>query len=150
MSGKQARRALPVKDAVSAGGVVWRRGDDGIEVVVCGRRAEQHWGLPKGTPDDGETMEQTALREVREETGLEVEAGEQLGSIEYWFTSGGVRYHKHVHHWLMQPTGGDVANHDHEYDDVEWVSLHEALHLLSYDNERRILREAARVLGQEL
>lgn len=150
MSGRQTRRSLPVKDAVSAGGVVWRKGDKGIEVVICGRRAERHWGLPKGTPDPGETMEETALREVREETGLEVKAGEQLGSIEYWFTSGGVRYHKFVHHWLMEPIGGDVADHDHEYDDVEWMPLDEAYHLLSYDNERKILREAAQRLGVDL
>jgi 8-oxo-dGTP pyrophosphatase MutT (NUDIX family) len=144
-------RGYPIKDAVSAGGVVWRRSPAGeVEVVLCGRAKDKIWGLPKGTPDDGESIEETALREVREETGLEVIAGPELGSIEYWFTSGGVRYHKFVHHWLMEPIGGDVADHDHEFDAVEWVSLREALRMVSYNNERKMLREAARQLGVDL
>lgn len=141
-------RDLPVKTAVSAGGVVWRRNDAGeVEIVLCGRHKDHVWGLPKGTPDDGESIEQTALREVREETGLEVKAGPELGVIEYWFVSGGIRYHKFVHHWLMEPVGGDLANHDHEFDAVEWVTIPEALQLLTYNNERKIVQEAARVLG---
>ena len=138
---------LPVKDAVSAGGVVWRRSAAGaIEVVLCGRTEEKLWGLPKGTPDDGEAIEETALREVREETGLEVALGEPIGSIEYWFTAAGVRYHKQVHHWLMSPTGGDVSQHDHEFDAVGWFPLAEARKKLSYVNARRILDMAGALL----
>lgn len=143
-------RALPIKDAVSAGGVVWRKSPAGVEVVLCGRTADRLWGLPKGTPDAGESIEQTALREVQEETGLHVVPGEKLGDIDYWFSSGGVRYHKRVHHWLFQPVGGDLADHDHEFDAVEWVPLAEAFRTLSHENERRILAEAARLLGEPL
>jgi 8-oxo-dGTP pyrophosphatase MutT (NUDIX family) len=140
-------RKLPIKDAVSAGGIVWRRGaGGGLEIVVCGRSSEKIWGLPKGTPDDGESIDETALREVREETGLEVDLGEKIGTIEYWFTSGGVRFHKFVHHWLMTPTGGDLANHDHEFDAVEWMPVERARSMLSYANERRMLDEATRML----
>ena len=143
-----SRSSLPVKDAVSAGGVVWRRTDAGeVEIVLCGRRAEKIWGLPKGTPDAGETIEETALREVREETGILPGLGEQLGTIEYWFSSGGFRYHKFVHHWLMEPRGGDVADHDHEFDAVEWVPILPAIERLTYENEKKIAREAARRLG---
>lgn len=139
---------LPIKDAVSAGGVVWRKPPEGqVEIVLCGRPADRLWVLPKGTPDDGESISETALREVREETGLDVRQGESLGAIEYWFTSGGFRYHKFVHHWLMEPIGGDLADHDHEFDDVRWVRLTEALRMLSYENERKVVREAARLLG---
>ena len=139
----------PVKDAVSAGGVVWRRSPAGeVEVVLCGRTSDKIWGLPKGTPDDGEAIEETALREVREETGLEVALGEPVGSIEYWFTANGVRYHKQVHHWLMSPAGGDISQHDHEFDAVDWFPLAEARRRLSYPNERRILDMAvARLEG---
>ena len=143
------RRRLPIEDAVSAGGVVWRKSPDGVEVVLCGR-LDGLRVLPKGTPDGSESLEQTALREVREETGLEVALGESLGSIEYWFTSGGVRYHKQVHHWLMDPTGGSVEAHDHEFDIVEWVHIHDAYRALSYGNEKRVLATAASVLGTEL
>ncbi len=137
----------PVKDAVSAGGVVWRRREgDLIEIVLCGRRSESLWGLPKGTPDLGETIEQTALREVEEETGLKVRLGEPVGTIEYWFMAGGVRYHKRVHHWLMEPVGGDVSGHDHEFDDVEWLEIGEAKARATYENERKIIAEADRLL----
>ncbi|MBI5948425.1 MAG: NUDIX hydrolase [Chloroflexi bacterium] len=139
--------AMPVKDAVSAGGVVWRRDPRGdVEVVLCGRTAAKLWGLPKGTPDTGETLEATALREVQEETGLLVELGPPLGTIDYWFVAAGARYHKVVHHWLMSPTGGDVALHDHEFDDVRWFPIRDARRALTYDNERDILARAEPIL----
>ncbi|MGH2610326.1 MAG: NUDIX hydrolase [Tepidiformaceae bacterium] len=141
------RRRLPIEDAVSAGGVVWRRASDGVEVVLCGRNDGLRV-LPKGTPDDGEALQQTALREVREETGLEVALGESLGTIEYWFTSGGIRYHKQVHHWLMEPTGGNIDAHDHEFEVVEWLPFDQAVATLTYENERRVLRRAAEKLGE--
>jgi 8-oxo-dGTP pyrophosphatase MutT (NUDIX family) len=103
--------------------------------------------LPKGTPDGDETLEQTALREVREETGLQVKATEPLVSIDYWFTLHGVRYHKLVHHWLMEATGGNVNDHDHEFDEVRWMPLAEAIERVAYENQRVVLRDAARALG---
>ena len=136
-----------VKDAVSAGGIVWRTAVGvGIEVVLCGRPTDNFWVLPKGTPDLGETIEETALREVREETGLVVKTGARLPTIEYWFVANGARYHKFVHHWLMEPVGGDVADHDAEFDDVRWVAIDQATTMLTYANERRVLAEAGRVL----
>ena len=136
-----------VKDAVSAGGIVWRAAvGGGIEVVLCGRHTDNLWVLPKGTPDLGETIEETALREVREETGLVVKTGARLPTIEYWFVANGARYHKFVHHWLMEPVGGDVADHDAEFDDVRWVAIDQATTMLTYANERRVLAEAGRVL----
>lgn len=117
-----------------------------MEVVLCGRTSDQLWCLPKGTPAAGETIEETAEREVREETGLVVERGVSLGIIEYWFTASGIRYHKFVHHWLMQPIGGDTADHDHEFDEVRWVPGDRARRMLKYRDEKRILDTALRVL----
>ncbi len=144
-------RRLPIEDAVSAGGLVWRRAPEGgIDVVLCGRRSEKLWGLPKGTPNADESLEETAIREVQEETGLLVRRSRPLGTIEYWFTAAGVRYHKRVHHWLMEPVGGDVADHDHEYDDVVWMPIERAHSAATYENERRIIAEGARMLGAPL
>jgi len=135
---------LRTERAVSAGGVVWRRVADQIEVLLCGRPAERLWALPKGTPEPGETIEQAALREVREETGVTVETDGVVGDIKYWFSrpQDGVRYSKTVHHFLMRPTGGDPGLHDHEFDEVRWVPVGEALKLMSYPNEVRIVRQA--------
>ena len=144
-------RRLPIQEATSAGGVVWRRGPGArLEVVVCGRRSDRVWGLPKGTPDADEKLEETAIREVREETGLQVRLGERLTPIEYWFTANGVRYHKRVHHWMMEPVGGDVSHHDHEFDDVRWGPAIEAYHTLTYDGEKNLIAETARKLGEPI
>lgn len=141
---------LRTEKAVSAGGVVWRRQEDQIEVLLCGRNADSLWALPKGTPEAGETIEQAALREVREETGVTVEAEAVVGDIKYWFSrpQDGVRYFKTVHHFLMRPTGGDPNLHDHEFDQVRWVAVGEALKIMSYPNEARILRLAVDLIGE--
>ncbi len=141
---RQERRAFRPAEAVSAGGVVYRRGDEGVEVVICGRREDGVWGLPKGTPEDGETLEQTARREVQEETGLSVAIEQPLGTIQYEFNraDAGLRYHKTVHHYLMRPTGGDLQEHDREYDRVRWMRAGEALRLLTFRNEKDVVRRA--------
>ena len=106
------------------------------------------WTLPKGTPDAGETLEQTALREVAEETGLEVNILEPLRSIEYEFVQDGTRIRKTVHYYLMEPTGGDLARHDHEFERVRWVPFDEAGGLLSFATERELVAEAAARLAK--
>ena len=136
--------SLRTERVTSAGGVVFREGEHDLEVLICGRTADKLWALPKGTPEPGETLEQAALREVREETGVEVEVEDTVGEIKYWFSrpQEGVRYYKTVKHYLMRPIGGDPRLHDHEFDDVRWFSVQEALKLLTYQNEVRILRQA--------
>ncbi|MBV8715572.1 MAG: NUDIX hydrolase [Chloroflexi bacterium] len=141
--------AAPTVRDVSAGGVVYRRADDNspVEVVLVGRLRPKRWALPKGTPVLGETLEGTAVREVGEETGLLVRIERPLDQIHYWFVWGGVRHSKTVHFYLMQMVGGDTANHDGEYDVVEWFPIGEALRRLSYPNEARIVDKAQQVLG---
>ena len=113
--------------------------------MVGSRRREPDgvtWTLPKGTPHSGETIEQTALREVSEETGLGVRITEPLDSIEYWFVQRGIRIHKTVHYFLMEPTGGDLSRHDHEFDQVRWLALRDAPTLLTFDTERALVARA--------
>lgn len=136
---------LRAEQAVSAGGVVFRRGSAGVEIVLCGRTSERLWALPKGTPEPDESLEETALREVAEETGLGVTIVRDLGTIEYEFArpSQGVRFEKTVHHYLMQPDGtGGVEQHDGEYDLVEWFPAEQALRLMTYRNEAHVVRRA--------
>ena len=95
----------------------------------------------------GETTEQTALREVAEETGLEVRINGPLDSIEYSFVQQGLRIHKTVHYFLMEATGGDLAQHDHEFEEVRWVPLHDAPALLTFETERSLISRASEVLG---
>jgi 8-oxo-dGTP pyrophosphatase MutT (NUDIX family) len=143
---------LRTEKATSAGGVVFRITDGTREVLLCGRSMDGLWALPKGTPESGETLEQTALREVREETGVQVEADGTVGEIKYWFSRPleGVRYNKTVHHFLMRPIGGDTSLHDHEFDDVRWFPVQEALKIMTYANEVRILRMAIEMVdGRE-
>ena len=132
---------------VSAGGIVYRKEDDRIEIALCGHIQPESWRLPKGTPDPGESHEQTAIREVTEETGLEVAIEEQLGSIQYWFYASGVRNHKTVHFYLMQPTGGSIDDHDPEFDVVRWFDAEQVEEALTYENEVEIARQALATLN---
>lgn len=155
-----------VENLVSAGGVVYRRVNGTVEAALCGltqvygknKSSETEtgsgvegfrWSLAKGTPEHGETLEETALREVREETGLEVEIAAPLGSIEYWFANPelDVRYHKTVHFYLMVPVGGGFELHDPEFDVVRWFTSEEALEVLTYANEVTVLRRALEVIS---
>ena len=135
---------------MSAGGVVFRVRDGLVEIVLCGRIEPQRWSLPKGTPDAGETVEQTALREVQEETGMEPKIVGNLGSIEYWFVRNEdrVRCHKIVHFYLMEPIGGDPTLHDPEFDVVEWLSAAEAVRRITYANEQRVLERALAAIDE--
>jgi 8-oxo-dGTP pyrophosphatase MutT (NUDIX family) len=120
--------------------VVIRRGERGPEVILAGR--EGMWVLPKGTPDADERIEDTATREVREETGLEVRIVRPIGQIEYWFALPRRRVHKIVHFYLMEALGGDISRHDHEYDEVRWVPVDDARRMLTFDTYREMLERA--------
>jgi 8-oxo-dGTP pyrophosphatase MutT (NUDIX family) len=135
--------------ATSAGGVVHRTVDGETEILLVHRRAPVLWALPKGTPDSGETIEETALRETREETGLEVEVEQPLTAIRYFFVRGSTRFHKTVHFFLMRATGGATDAHDHEFDEVRWLDLPEALAVMTHATERSVVEEAAAVIHDE-
>jgi len=139
-----------VETPVSAGGVVYQMNAGRLETVLCGRSQPVRWSLAKGTPDPGETLEKTALREVREETGLEVEIDGSLGSIDYWFADREkeVRYHKTVHFYLMIPVGGATDQHDPEFDVVQWFDAKQAVKTLAHANEANVLQRALDLIAE--
>ena len=121
-----------------------------VEVALVGRSHSGIWTLPKGTPRAGETVEQVALREVQEETGLVVRLISYIGSISYSFVRDQIRYQKQVRHFLLEAIGGDISLHDAEYDRVEWFFLPEACRRLTYQNEVNILYHADDILQRWL
>jgi 8-oxo-dGTP pyrophosphatase MutT (NUDIX family) len=134
---------------VSAGGVVFRDGGQGLEVVLASRRTKRGdlaWGLPKGQVEPDERPEDTAVREVREETGIEAGIAGDLGEIFYFYVWEGVRIRKRVRFFLMRATGGNVSHHDHEMEEVRWFPLPNAIREASYGSERKVLERAAQAL----
>ena len=125
----------------SAGGLVIDGIDgpkDGQVAALIGRtdrRGRILWSLPKGHIEMGETAEQTAIREVAEETGIQGSVLAALGSIDYWFVTEGRRVHKTVHHYLMRFLGGELSDEDVEVTEVAWVPLGDLPSRLAYADE---------------
>jgi 8-oxo-dGTP pyrophosphatase MutT (NUDIX family) len=139
--------ALRNARATSAGGVVHRTIEGHLEIVLVHRRHPHLWALPKGTPNAGETLEETALRETREETGLQVVIEAPIRAISYVFVRGRTRFHKSVHFYLMRAVGGALADHDHEFDEVAWLPVDEGLELMTHATERALVEEAIQLLS---
>jgi len=140
----------PSRREVSAGGVVYRRTRKGASVALAARRTQKGnlvWGLAKGLIEPGETPERAAIREVREETGLEAMIEASLGTTRYFYVWDGVRVRKSVHFFLMRATGGDVRDRDEEMEDVRWFPLDRALKEAAYRGERVVLARAAELLS---
>jgi len=129
--------------ATSAGGVIHRSVGGRTEILLVHRRVPVLWALPKGTPDSGESLPETASREVREETGIQAEVEDSLGAISYFFVRQRTRFHKTVHFFLMRPVGGSIDLHDHEFDEVRWFQLEEAVQIMSYATEREVVERAS-------
>jgi 8-oxo-dGTP pyrophosphatase MutT (NUDIX family) len=144
------RPKIPTTREVSAGGVVYRRGDDGIEVVLASRRTRRGqlaWGLAKGGIERGETKEVAAIREVREETGMTAEIEADLGDTKYMYVWDDIRIRKTVHFFLMRHTGGNVEDRDDEMEEIRWFPLERAIKRAAYRGERDMLVKASELLA---
>ncbi|MQA08489.1 MAG: NUDIX domain-containing protein [Pseudonocardiaceae bacterium] len=149
-SRRRRGRRLKTVDETSAGGLMLD--GSGKNVVLIGRldrKGRLLWSLPKGHIESGETPEQTAVREVAEETGIHGRAMHPLGTIDYWFVAEKRRVHKTVHHFLMRATSGELSDEDVEVTEVAWVPLADLESRLAYADERRLARRAQELLNGE-
>jgi len=150
--GKPPAIKIPVRDQTSSGGVVYRRGgsDGAIEVAIISVGPQRRWQLPKGMVDPGEKPEQTAVREAREEAGVDTKVTAHIETIEYWFAGLEhgirVRFHKYVHFYLLEYVSGDTRDHDAEVNEARWVPIGEAFGQLAFEGERRVVERAKEML----
>ncbi|KFJ05726.1 NUDIX hydrolase [Bifidobacterium tsurumiense] len=143
---------LPVVREYSAGGLIF---DERGYVAIIARHSRSghlEWCLPKGHIEKGETPQQTAVREVHEETGILGEVVDSIATIDYWFTGSSQRVHKLVHHFALRRIGGTLTvegDPDHEAEDAIWVRFDDLDKVLSYPNERKIAWLYARKLNRQ-
>jgi 8-oxo-dGTP diphosphatase len=145
-----AESKITTKDQISAGGIAFRYVGSDLQVAIVSVKPGLRWQLPKGIVDAGETPEFTAVREVKEEAGIETELLRLIETIEYWYQrvqyGKRIRYHKFVHFYLLRYQSGDVAEHDHEVEESRWVSFDEALEMLTFKSERGVVEKAFEIL----
>lgn len=139
-------------EQVSAGGVAFRFENDRREVAIISVNPSRRWQLPKGLIDPGETPKIAALREVREEAGIETDLIELIETIEYWYFGDyrgeRVRFHKSVHFYLLIYKSGDVENHDSEVLEARWVKADEAIEMLAFKSEKAVVEKALKMLPE--
>lgn len=131
------------REEFSAGGVVVH--DGRCVVIVPTRRAadgSKVLALPKGHPNPGESPEQAALREVREEAGVDARVVDVLGDVTYWYQRKGRSIPKRVTFFLLDYVSGVVDDHDHEVEEARWLPLAEAARALTYEGEREMANRA--------
>ena len=143
---------LPIREQVSAGGVVFRRDKEQTEIVIVAVGGNNRWQLPKGLVEKDEKPEIAAVREAREEGGTDSEVVEHIETVEYWYAGldrgERVRFHKRVHFYLLRYLAGDTSDHDWEVNEARWVPIDEAASQLAFDNERRVVETAKLLIGQ--
>jgi len=131
----------------ASGGVVYRQGDGGLEILTVHRPRYDDWSLPKGKLDPGESWEAAALREIEEETGLCGELGPELTPTSYRDNKDRAKV---VRYWLVEATGdGPGFEPDDEVDTLRWVPASEAPDTLTYPRDAELVREAIERLGAE-
>jgi 8-oxo-dGTP pyrophosphatase MutT (NUDIX family) len=144
---------IPTKLQISAGGVAFRKRGDRIEVAIISVGDDERWQLPKGLVDQGESIEEAAIREVREEAGIETELIDRIDKIEYWYysTEQGrrVRCHKFVYFYLLRYKCGDVRKHDREVNKARWVEINRAINMLAFDSEKKVVERAREMIMKD-
>lgn len=142
-------RPASIKTQVSSGGVIFRKNDKkDTEIILVSVKNGKVWSLPKGIVEKGEKTEQTAEREVREETGLSGRVLEKIGDISYWYyiKEENIKCNKTVHFYLLEYISGSTIDHNWEVDSAEWFQVDKALNMLSYRGDLQIVQKAKEML----
>lgn len=147
-----------MKFEFSAGGIVYKpirqaQGKKSLQILVCQHSAHHGWVFPKGLIGDknqNEGKEETAIREVKEETGIEAEIEKELTPVEYWYQWEGEKRKKTVYYYIMRSVGGDISNHDHEMENVEWIDFKKVESRLTYPSDKKVWKVALRVINRRL
>ena len=141
-----------IKTQVSSGGVIFRRQDDTSEIALVAVKEGKVWSLPKGIVEKGEEPPETAVREVREETGLSGKVVRKIGDISYWYyiKDDNAKCRKTVHFYLLEYVSGTTEDHNWEVDTAEWVRIDEALGRMSYKGDKEIVRKAIEMLLEDV
>lgn len=141
-------------EQISAGGVVFRQIDSSFQIAIISVNPSGRWQLPKGLIDAGESAETAALREVREEAGIETEILTKIETIEYWYfgeqRGERVRFHKSVHFYLLEFRAGSVENHDDEVIEARWFEANEAIETLAFKSEKAVVEKALPLMAEIL
>ena len=129
----------------SAGGIVYKK-NGSIKVLVCQHSQHHGWVFPKGLIDKKEAKEETAVREVKEETGIEAEIEKSLTPTEYWYKWEGNKVKKTVYFFIMKCVGGDTKDHDFEMEQVEWIDYNDVSKRLTFDSDKKVWEEAKKLI----
>lgn len=140
-----------MKFEFSAGGIVFKKENNTIFVLVSQHSQHHGWVFPKGFIGDtikGESKEQTAVREVEEETGVKAHILKSLPPITYWYQMEGQKRKKTVYYYIMEYVSGDITNHDWEMENVEWLPVDKVEERLTYESDKKVWKEAKKIIGE--
>ncbi len=138
-----------MKFEFSAGGVVFRKGANQTSVLVAKHSGYHGWVFPKGLIGDhkkGEKKEETALREVEEETGVIGKIVKPLKPVTYWYNFEGEKIKKTVYYFLMEFIEGNTKNHDWEMEEVEWIPAEKVNNKLTYRSDKEVWKQAEQLI----
>ena len=136
---------------ISSGGVIFKRKDNSFEVALVSKKKGKIWCLPKGHIEEGESLKETAIREVKEETGLRGEIVNKVDDIIYWYSNKDkkgelIKIFKRVYFFLLKYVEGETKVHDHEVENVQWFDIKKARKILTYKTEQDVMKKAEKIL----
>lgn len=130
-----------MKEVFSAGGVVYKYEEGTLKILSIITKKGKVWSFPKGIIEKNESPEEAAIREIKEETGVDGEIIDEVGEVSYWFIHENEKYFKRVKYFLVRYTGGDINPND-EVETAQWLSPSLSLEILTYENDKEILKKA--------